>query len=93
MKYTINNYFFKATYVAKVTGKDNIYKLAREFVKPSHIVSTATYDLENGIYEIKDREGTKLIAIKGDKVKEISRNDIEKLFADRPRSTSKPAKK
>ena len=89
MKFTINNYFFKSTYVAKVNGKDNIYKLAREFLKPSHIVSTATYELENGIYEIKDREGTKLIAIKGDKVKEISRNDIEKLFADRPRSTSK----
>ena len=92
MKYTINNYFFKSTYIAKVTGKDNIYKLAREFLKPSHIVSQAYYELENGIYEIKDREGTKLIAIKGDKVKEISRNDIEKLFADRP-STSKPAKK
>ncbi|HQG82450.1 MAG TPA: hypothetical protein PLU14_03605 [Caldisericia bacterium] len=88
MKFTINNYYFKSTYIAKVNGKDNIYKLAREFLKPSHIVSTATYDLENGIYEIKDREGTKLIAIKGDKVKEISRNDIEKLFADRP-STSK----
>jgi len=89
MKYTISNYFYKSTYIAKVTGKDNIYKLAREFVKPSHIVSQATYDLENGIYEIKDREGTKLIAIKGDKAKEITRNDIEKLFADRPRSTSK----
>ena len=88
MKFTINNYYFKSTYIAKVNGKDNVYKLAREFLKPSHIVSTATYDLENGIYEIKDREGTKLIAIKGDKVKEISRNDIEKLFADRP-STSK----
>jgi len=89
MKFTINNYFFKATYVAKVTGKDNIYKLAREFVKPSHIVSTATYDLGNGIYEIKDREGTKLIAIKGDKVKEISRNDIERLFSDRPSTKKK----
>lgn len=87
MKYTISNYFFKSTYIAKVNGKDNIYKLAREFLKPSHIVSQATYELENGIYEIKDREGTKLIAIKGDKVKEITRNDIEKLF-DRP-STSK----
>ena len=84
MKYTISNYFYKSTYIAKVTGKDNIYKLAREFVKPSHIVSTATYDLDNGIYEIKDREGTKLIAIKGDKVKEISRNDIERLFSEKP---------
>jgi len=89
MKYTISNYFFKSTYVAKVNGKDNVYKLAREFLKPSHIVSQATYDLEDGIYEIKDREGTKLIAIKGEKAKEITRNDIEKLFADRPRSTSK----
>ena len=84
MKYTISNYFYKSTYVAKVTGKDNIYKLAREFIKPSHIVSQATYDLESGIYEIKDREGTKLIAIKGDKVKEISRNDIERLFSEKP---------
>ena len=84
MKYTISNYFYKSTYIAKVTGKDNIYKLAREFIKPSHIVSQATYDLESGIYEIKDREGTKLIAIKGDKVKEISRNDIERLFSEKP---------
>ena len=83
MKYTINNYFFKSTYIAKIAGKDNIYKLAREFKKPSHIVSTATYELENGIYEIKDREGTKLIAIKGEKAKEITRNDIEKLFAEK----------
>jgi len=91
MKFTINNYFFKSTYVAKVNGKDNIYKLAREFLKPSHIVSQATYDLENGIYEIKDREGTKLIAIKGEKAKEITRNDIERLFSEKP--ASKPAKK
>ena len=83
MKYTISNYFFKTTYIAKVNGKDNVYKLAREFLKPSHIVSTATYELENGIYEIKDREGTKLIAIKGEKAKEITRNDIEKLFAEK----------
>jgi len=83
MKFTISNYFFKSTYVAKVSGKDNVYKLAREFLKPSHIVSTATYDLENGIYEIKDREGTKLIAINGEKAKEITRNDIEKLFAEK----------
>jgi len=83
MKFTISNYFFKSTYIAKVNGKDNVYKLAREFLKPSHIVSTATYELENGIYEIKDREGTKLIAINGERAKEITRNDIEKLF-DRP---------
>ena len=84
MKFTINNYFFKATYIAKVNWKDNVYKLAREFIKPSHIVSQATYELDNGIYEIKDREGTKLIAIKGDKVKEITRNDIERLFSEKP---------
>ena len=83
MKFTINNYFFKSTYIAKVNGKDNIYKLAREFLKPSHVVSQATYELTDGIYEIKDRDGTKLIAIKGEKAKEITRNDIEKLF-DRP---------
>ena len=83
MKVSINNYFFKATYVAKVNGKDNVYKLAREFLKPSHVVSQATYELTDGIYEIKDREGTKLIAIKGDKAKEITRNDIEKLFAEK----------
>ena len=89
MKFTINNYYFKSTYIAKVNGKDNIYKLAREFIKPSHIVSTATYDLESGIYEIKDREGTKLIAIKGEKAKEITRNDIERLFSEKPASKSK----
>jgi len=91
MKFTINNYFFKSTYIAKVNGKDNVYKLAREFIKPSHIVSTATYELDNGIYEIKDREGTKLIAIKDEKAKEITRNDIERLFSEKPRS--KPVKK
>ena len=85
MKYTINNYYWKSTYIAKVNGKSNVYKLEREFLKPS---IQASYSLEDGIYEIKDHEGTKLIAIKGEKVKEISRNDIEKLF-DRPRSTSK----
>ena len=83
MKYTISNYFFKTTYIAKVNGKDNVYKLAREFLKPSHIVSTATYELENGIYEIKDREGTKLLAVNNGKAKEITRNDIEKLFAEK----------
>jgi len=83
MKFTINNYYFKATYIAKVNGKDNVYKLAREFIKPSHIVSTATYELENGIYEIKDREGTKLLAVNNGKAKEITRNDIEKLFAEK----------
>ena len=77
MKYTISNYYWKSTYVAKIAGKSNVYKLEREFLKPN---IQATYELENGIYEIKDREGTKLIAIKDEKAKEITRNDIEKLF-------------
>ena len=86
MKYTINNYYWKSTYIAKINGKSNVYKLEREFLKPN---IQASYSLEDGIYEIKDHEGTKLVAIKGEKAKEITRNDIEKLFADRPRSTSK----
>ena len=86
MKYTINNYYWKSTYVAKVTGKDNVYNLKREFLKPN---IQASYSLENGIYEIKDHEGTKLIAIKGDKAKEITRNDIEKLFSERPSRSKK----
>ena len=89
MKYTISNYFFKATYVAKVNGKSNVYNLEREFLKPS---IQASYSLEDGIYEIRDHDGTKLIAIKGEKAKEITRNDIEKLFSEKP-STSKPASK
>ena len=77
MKYTINNYYWKSTYIAKINGKSNVYKLEREFLKPS---IQASYSLEDGIYEIKDHDGVKLIAIKDEKVKEITRNDIEKLF-------------
>jgi len=83
MKYTINNYYWKSTYIAKVTGKNNTYHLEREFLKPN---IQASYSLEDGIYEIKDREGTKLIAIKGEKAKEITRNDIERLFSEKPAS-------
>jgi len=80
MKEKIDGYFFKSSYIAKVTGKDVKFGLKREFVKPDNVHSIATYTLQDGIYEIKNKDGKQLILVHKDKKTAINQNQLETLF-------------